>query len=217
MARVAAVVEKRLGGLVALADLQELAIDAVILPEVHAQSALSVVYLLHLDPPGLEISRRRQRRADATGLPVLQQPRTCRRAGSGIEGTRLALPASPGSVPHRDRRTIQHRPPPSDTMRLHTLFMLGAAAAAATVSACGSDATRDETPADTLAVPAAAVDTTTTTVTDSAGAAVTTGVPGAGTAETGAEKATGVDTPITRRLREKEAARDTTGGAARPD
>ena len=87
-------------------------------------------------------------------------------------------------------------------MRLPILFVIGAAAATA---ACGSDASRDETPADTFAVPSAAVDTT-TTMSDSA--SVTTGAPGAGTAQSGAEKATGVDTPITRRLQSKEAARD---------
>jgi hypothetical protein len=95
-------------------------------------------------------------------------------------------------------------------MRLRTLFVVGAAAAA---TACGRDASRDETPADTLAVPAAAVDTT-TTMGDSA--SVTTGVPGAGTAQSGAEKATGVDTPVTRRLRAKEGARDSADTARRP-
>jgi len=95
-------------------------------------------------------------------------------------------------------------------MRLRTLFVIGAAAAAA---ACGQDASRDETPADTLAVPAAAVDTT-TTMSDSA--AVTTGTPGAGTAQSGSEKAAGVDTPITRRLQAKQSKRDSADTARRP-
>jgi hypothetical protein len=96
-------------------------------------------------------------------------------------------------------------------MRLRTLFVIGTAVASA---ACGSDASRDETPADTFAVPPGAVDTT-TLMSDSA--SVSTGAPGAGTAQSGAEKATGVDTPITRRLQAKEAARDSADTTKRPD
>jgi len=98
-------------------------------------------------------------------------------------------------------------------MRLRSLLVLTAAAAATLgLAACGEDPGRDETPGDTLAVPAAAIDTTTRTVTDSTGAAVTAGAPGTGTATSGAAAA-GVDTPITRRLQAKEAARD----SAAPD
>ena len=75
-----------------------------------------------------------------------------------------------------------------------------------TLSGCsGRDRdARDTAGADTIAVPAAAVDTTRTTTVDSTGAAVSVGAPGAGTTESGRSAATGVDTPITRKLREGE-------------
>ena len=59
---------------------------------------------------------------------------------------------------------------------------------------------------DTIAVPAAAVDTT-PNANQQGGAAVTAGQPGAGTAASGATKAEGVDTPITRKLRAEDSAR----------
>lgn len=62
---------------------------------------------------------------------------------------------------------------------------------------------RDGAGGDTIAVPAAAVDTTQRTTTDSTGASVTVGAPGAGTTQSGSQAATGVDTPITRKLRER--------------
>ena len=62
----------------------------------------------------------------------------------------------------------------------------------------------DRARGDTIAVPAAAVDTTQRTTTDSTGASVTVGAPGAGTAQSGTQAATGVDTPITRKIREGE-------------
>ena len=82
-----------------------------------------------------------------------------------------------------------------------------AALALALLAACSGRATgdADSAGADTIAVPAAAVDTTQRTTVDSTGAAVTTGEPGAGTAQTGTQAATGVDTPITRKIREGEA------------
>jgi len=86
-------------------------------------------------------------------------------------------------------------------------FSLSAAAllAVSVAAATGCSGRKDDAPGgDTIAVPAAAVDTTRTTTVDSTGAAVTVGAPGAGTAQSGASKAEGVDTPITRRLREGE-------------
>ena len=78
-------------------------------------------------------------------------------------------------------------------------------AAAALVAAACSNRNDRADGADTIAVPAAAVDTTQRTQTDTTtGAAVTTGVPGAGTAQSGREAATGVDTPITRRIKAGE-------------
>ncbi|MFL5575688.1 MAG: hypothetical protein ACJ79S_06970 [Gemmatimonadaceae bacterium] len=75
-------------------------------------------------------------------------------------------------------------------------------ASALAASACkGRDAGKG---GDTIAVPAAAVDTTRQTRTDSTGASVTAGPAGAGTTESGRDAATGVDTPITRRLQKSE-------------
>jgi hypothetical protein len=73
-------------------------------------------------------------------------------------------------------------------------------------AACSGRATGDADSAgpDTIAVPAAAVDTTQRTTVDSTGAAVTIGEPGAGTTQSGTQAATGVDTPITRKLRQGE-------------
>jgi hypothetical protein len=53
---------------------------------------------------------------------------------------------------------------------------------------------------------------------DTTGATVSTGAPGAGTAQSGtkAEKAAGVDTPITKKLRAKDSAQKAGGAAPRP-
>jgi hypothetical protein len=86
------------------------------------------------------------------------------------------------------------------------LLSLASLSAALLVAACSNrrDAASDSARGDTIAVPAAAVDTTQRTMTDSTGASVTVGAPGAGTAQSGAQAATGVDTPITRKIREGE-------------
>ena len=86
-------------------------------------------------------------------------------------------------------------------MRLRALLIPALACVA--VGACAGDGRKGD---DTLAVPAAAVDTTPPALQEG-GAAVTVGEPGAGTAASGAEKATGVDTPITRKLRTEDSAR----------
>ena len=102
-------------------------------------------------------------------------------------------------------------------LRSRTLLALPAAAVAA-LAACE---VKGDGKGDTIAVPAAAIDTTNRT-SQAGGAAVTAGTPGAGTAATGASAATGVDTPITRRLREGQAKRDSAAqqgaasGAKRP-
>lgn len=59
-----------------------------------------------------------------------------------------------------------------------------------------------DTSADTIAAPAAAVDTSVHPA--GPGGEVRVGQPGAGTAQTGSDKATGVDTPITKKLRAGE-------------
>jgi hypothetical protein len=84
-------------------------------------------------------------------------------------------------------------------MRITTLSL--ALVASAGLLACGNGDSNPE--ADTIAVPAAAVDTT-LPATDSTGAAVEAGTPGAGTTESGRSAATGVDTPITRKLNEEQ-------------
>jgi hypothetical protein len=91
-------------------------------------------------------------------------------------------------------------------MRLRALLTIGAALSVAAASACRGNGDRSAG-GDTIAMPAGAVDTTARAQTDSAGATVQTGTPGAGTAASGNAKATGVDTPITRRLRSSEPAR----------
>lgn len=55
---------------------------------------------------------------------------------------------------------------------------------------------------DTIAAPPGAVDTSVRPA--GPGGEVRVGTPGAGTAQTGADKATGVDTPITKRIRSGE-------------
>jgi hypothetical protein len=87
------------------------------------------------------------------------------------------------------------------TIRLRTR-VLAASACAAALTACGPKDNREGD--DTLAVPAAAVDTS---VSIQGGATVKAGEPGAGTAQSGAEKAAGVDTPITRKRRAEDSAR----------
>jgi len=87
------------------------------------------------------------------------------------------------------------------------LSLIAAATLAGSVVATAACSGRNDNAregGDTIAVPPAAVDTTRTTAVDSTGAAVTVGAPGAGTAQSGASAATGVDTPITRKLREGE-------------
>ena len=85
------------------------------------------------------------------------------------------------------------------TIRLRASVL---AACAATLTACGPKDNREGD--DTLAVPAAAVDTS---ISVQGGATVKAGTPGAGTARSGAEKAAGVDTPITRKRRTEDSAR----------
>ena len=89
------------------------------------------------------------------------------------------------------------------TMRLRTSVL--AATACVVATACGPKDNRQGD--DTLAVPAAAVDTS--AAVQGGGATVKAGTPGAGTAQSGAPKATGVDTPITRKLRAEDSARAT--------
>lgn len=85
------------------------------------------------------------------------------------------------------------------------LSLVPLAAALLAVACSNRDrAAHDSARGDTIAVPAAAVDTTQRTMTDSTGASVTVGAPGAGTAQSGTQAATGVDTPITRKIREGE-------------
>ena len=87
------------------------------------------------------------------------------------------------------------------TTRLRTSVLAVTVCVAAT--ACGpKDNQKGD---DTIAVPAAAVDTS--AAVQGGGATVRAGEPGAGTAQSGAPKATGVDTPITRKLRAGESAR----------
>jgi hypothetical protein len=104
-------------------------------------------------------------------------------------------------------------------MRFRPFLVLAAGAAVGT-AACGGNKDRagGDTAGDTIAVPAAAVDTAAPTPQDSTGATVTTGAPGAGTAASGtrAEKAEGVDTPITKKLRAKDSAQKTADTAKRP-
>ncbi|HET7457415.1 MAG TPA: hypothetical protein VFJ74_07155 [Gemmatimonadaceae bacterium] len=113
------------------------------------------------------------------------------------------------------RRTVRRRDARRRTGRRHAFFTAALAAAASTAAACsqGNDKQRAnaaaiarettgivrDTTADTIAVPAAAVDTTVRPA--GPGAQVRVGAPGAGTAASGSDKATGVDTPITRRIR----------------
>jgi len=90
------------------------------------------------------------------------------------------------------------------TMRLRT-SVLAASACVAAATACGPKDNRQGD--DTLAVPAATVDTSVSV--QGGGATVRAGEPGAGTAQSGAPKATGVDTPITRKIRAEDSARTT--------
>jgi hypothetical protein len=87
------------------------------------------------------------------------------------------------------------------------LPVLAFPAAVVAAAACGNKGDGR----DTIAVPAAAVDTTPNT-NQQGGAAVTAGPPGAGTAATGATAAQGVDTPITRKLRAEDSARRAAAG-----
>ena len=89
-------------------------------------------------------------------------------------------------------------------MKHFSLVPLSAVLLGAAACSSRDGAARDSARGDTIAVPAAAVDTTQRTMTDSAGASVTVGAPGAGTAQSGTQAATGVDTPITRKIREGE-------------
>jgi len=116
-------------------------------------------------------------------------------------------------------RTVRRRESRRRTLRRHAFFAatvaattLGAASACsqgnpkqrANETAIARETTgvvRDTT-VDTIAAPAAAVDTSVHPA--GPGAAVRVGQPGAGTAQTGADKATGVDTPITKKLRATE-------------
>jgi hypothetical protein len=94
------------------------------------------------------------------------------------------------------------------TIRLRTC-VLAVSACAAALTACGPK--DDRKGDDTLAVPATVIDTA--AAVQGGGATVKAGTPGAGTAKSGAPKETGVDTPITRKLRAEDsarAARDTT-------
>ena len=84
-------------------------------------------------------------------------------------------------------------------MRLQTLTL--ALAAGVALAACSNNGDNDAG-GDTIAVPAAAVDTT-LPASDS-GATVEMGTPGAGTTESGRSAAEGVDTPITRTLNAKQ-------------
>jgi hypothetical protein len=68
---------------------------------------------------------------------------------------------------------------------------------------------------DTLAVPAGAVDTNPPAI-ESSGATVKAGAPGAGTAASGAPKAEGVDSPITRKIRKEDSARTAPDTARKP-
>ena len=85
-------------------------------------------------------------------------------------------------------------------MRIQTLTLALAAGVALAACSKGGDA---DSRGDTIAVPAAAVDTT-IPASDS-GATVDVGTPGTGTTESGRSAATGVDTPITRKLNAEQA------------
>ena len=112
-------------------------------------------------------------------------------------------------------RTFRRRESRRRTLRRHAFF--AATVATATIGASAACSKTDkqranaaaiarettgivrDTTADTIAVPAAAVDTTARPA--GGGATVRVGTPGAGTAQSGSDKATGVDTPITKRIR----------------
>ena len=113
------------------------------------------------------------------------------------------------------RRTVRRRDLRRRVSRRQAFFTAAMAAAAATSAAACSQGNEKQranesaiarettgvvrTNADTITAPAAAIDTTTAPA--GAGAQVRVGTPGAGTAQSGSDKATGVDTPITRRIR----------------
>ena len=86
-------------------------------------------------------------------------------------------------------------------MRFQTLTL--ALAAGVALAACSNNGDSDPG-GDTIAVPAAAVDTTPPAM--DSGATVEVGTPGAGTTESGRSVAEGVDTPITRKLNAKQQA-----------
>jgi len=115
-------------------------------------------------------------------------------------------------------RTVRRRDSRRRAIRRHAFFAAALTAAVATTAACSKGNPKQQaneaaiarettgvvrdTTADTIAVPAGAIDTSVRRAGE--GAAVRVGTPGAGTAQSGASKATGVDTPITKKIRAGE-------------